>query len=111
MTSAIAKKLLLAIFLFALGAVAQATDPKMVGTWTQEGQAAATWIFRPDGSGFMEQSNPRTTARFTWTCQGQILKVSAAGLSVPYTVLSNDGNSLVIRNDQVSTVLTLKKKS
>jgi hypothetical protein len=94
----------------ALMALAEPTDPKLFGTWTQEGGQATVWTFRPDGSGFMEQSNPRTTARFTWSCRGQRLSVCTAGLTIPYTVVSNDGSSLVIRNEQLSSVYKLKKK-
>lgn len=102
---------LLALLLCSLVTWAQATDAKLFGTWTQEGAAETVWTFRPDGSGFMEQTSPRTTARFTWTCQGQQLNVSAAGgLTVPYTVVSNDGTSMVLRNEQISTVYRLKKK-
>jgi hypothetical protein len=112
LTSFNAKVALVALFLCTLVTWAQATDSRLFGTWSQEGPVEAVWTFRPDGSGFMEQVNPRTTARFTWSCQGQRLNVSAAGgLTVPYTVLSNDGNFLVIRNDQVSTVYRLKKKN
>lgn len=111
MTMMKAKTLLLAFFLCALAAVAQQTDPKLCGTWTQEGGPGMTWIFRPDGSGFIEQPNPQTTARFTWSCQGGQLHVSTSGGSVPYTVISNDGSSMVIRNDQVSTTYRLRKKA
>jgi hypothetical protein len=105
------KALFLAFLLCALTTLAQARDQRLVGTWTQEGQVAATWTFRPDGSGFMEQENPRTTARFTWSCSGNTLQVSTAGLSVPYTVVSNDGNSLVIRNEQIAATYHLRRKA
>lgn len=108
MTSA--KALFLALFLLVISAVAEQTDPRLIGTWAQEG-AAAVWTFRPDGSGFMEQENPRTTARFTWSCSGQQLNVSTSGGNVPYTVVSNDGSSLVIRNDQMAATYKLKKKA
>lgn len=94
----------------AIAAVGDPADAKLFGTWAQEGPSPVMWTFRPDGSGFMEQTNPRTTARFTWDCRGQRLHVSTAGLSVPYTVVSNDGQSMVLRNEQLSTVLKLKKK-
>lgn len=85
-------------------------DSRLVGSWVQEGQGTV-WTFRPDGSGFMEQANPRTTARFTWDCAGQRLNVSTpAGNSVPYTVMSCDSGSLIIRNDQASSVYKLRKK-
>ena len=113
MTSAYMKKVLLALFLCAACTVvgwAQEVDPRLFGTWVQEGSPANVWTFRPDGSGFMEQPNPRCTARFTWSCQGQQLSVSTGpGMSVPYTVISSDSNSLVIRNEQVAAVYKLKK--
>lgn len=104
------KILLLAFFLCALAAVAEQIDARLIGTWAQEG-AATVWTFRPDGSGFLEQESPRTTARFTWSCSGQQLNVSTSGGNVPYTVVSNDGSSLVIRNDQLSATYKLKKKA
>jgi hypothetical protein len=104
------KTLLIAVLLCAMAVWAQ-PDAKLVGTWTEDGQMSATWTFRPDGSGFREQTNPKTTARFTWDCRGASLQVNAGGLSVPYTVLSNDGNSLVIRNEQLATTYTLRKKA
>lgn len=108
------KVLLLVFFfctVFVTAAVGDPAEARLHGSWTQEGAAPVVWTFRPDGSGFMEQTEPRTTARFTWDCRGQRLNVSTAGLSVPYTVVSNDGRSLVLRNEQLATVLKLKKKS
>lgn len=110
MTMTTAKTLLLALFLCAIAAIAEGVDARLVGTWTQEG-AATVWTFRPDGSGFMEQENPRTTARFTWSCSGQSLQVSTSGGNVPYTVVSNTGSELVIRNEQIAATYKLHKKA
>ena len=102
-------RLILAFFLCALAVIAE-PDTRLVGTWSQEGGQEATWTFRPDGSGFMEQNNPRSTARFTWSCRGVRLQVSTGSLSVPYTIVANDSNSLVLRNDQVATTYKLRRK-
>ena len=83
----------------------------LIGTWSQTAPSGATWTFRPDGSGFMEHGNSHTVARFTWESRdGKHLNVSTAGLSVPYTVQSNDGRTLVLVNNRASTTYTLKKK-
>lgn len=103
------KALLVAVLLCAVAVLAQ-PDAKLVGTWTEQGEMSATWTFRPDGSGFREQMNPRTTARFTWDCRGTALQVQTGGLNVPYAVVSNDGSTLVIRNEQLSTTYTLRKR-
>ena len=104
------KAIAIALLVFMVAAVACPSEAKLIGTWTQEGEQAATWTFRPDGSGFMEQSNPRTTARFTWSCQGVQLQVSTGNLVVPYTVVSNNGNDLVLRNDQSSQTYRFHRK-
>ncbi len=109
MTSLTAKTWILTFLVLTIGVFAQA-DSRLVGTWTQDGEPA-TWTFRADGSGFIERSNPRTTARFTWNCQGVRLQVSTAGLIVPYTLVSSDGNTLVLRNERVSQTYHLTKKA
>lgn len=97
------------LWLILVATVALAQPSRVLGTWVQEGKEAV-WTFRPDGSGFMEQTTPRATARFTWSFEGERLQVCTGGLAVPYTILSADSQSLVIRNDQLETVYRLKKK-
>lgn len=92
------KSLFVLWMILATMALAQ-VDPKVVGTWAQEGQAGSVWTFRGDGTGVMEQNRPQTTAHFSWTCQGAALRLVAGGLKVSYTVVKNDGQQLVIRND------------
>ncbi len=104
------KALVLTLLLVTLAAVAGPTETKLIGTWTQEGEAAV-WTFRPDGSGFMEQTNPRATARFTWSCQGVQLQVATGTLVVPYTIVSNNGSALVLRNEHSSATYRLSRKS
>ena len=104
------KALVLTLLLVTLAAVAGPSEARFIGTWTQEGEAAAVWTFRPDGSGFMEQSNPKTTARFTWSCQGVQLQLATGTLVVPYTVVSSNGNALVLRNEQTSATYRLIRK-
>lgn len=89
---------------------AQSGSEAIIGTWTQEGRNIE-WTFRADGSGFMVQGQPRTTARFTWELRGDKLKVSTSGISAPYTVMSVDAGSLVIRNDRAAQVYTLHKSA
>lgn len=85
--------------------------PSLLGTWSQSEPAGATWTFRSDGSGFMEHGDSHTVARFTWSSSdGVKLNVSTAGLSVPYTVQSNDGRALVLVNNRTSTTYRLVKK-
>lgn len=109
MTSFTAKNWIMAFLVLTVTVFAQA-DTRLVGTWAQDGDPA-TWTFRSDGTGFIERSNPRTTARFTWNCQGVRLQVATAGLVVPYTLVSSDGNSLVLRNERVSQTYRLTKKA
>lgn len=104
------KALVLTLLLVTLAAVAGPSEARFIGTWTQEGGAAAVWTFRPDGSGFMEQSSPKTTARFTWSCQGVQLQLATGTLVVPYTVVSSNGNALVLRNEHTSTTYRLLRK-
>ncbi len=104
------KAVFLALLVLAVAAVAGPSEAKLVGIWSQEGDKAATWTFRPDGSGFWEQENPKATARFTWSCQGVALQVSTGNLVVPYTVVSVNGNNLLLRNERSSQTYKLQRK-
>jgi hypothetical protein len=88
-------------------AVAQ-SDQSIVGTWIQDAQDTR-WTFRADGTGFLERGQPKTTARFNWQFQGETLQVSTAGTSIPYAVIQNDGQTLVIRNERVAQVYQLRR--
>lgn len=105
------KALMIALLVFAVAALAGPTETKLIGTWTQEGSQGATWTFRSDGSGFMEQTNPRTTARFTWTCQGVKLQLLSGNLVVPYTVVSSSDNELVLKNNNSLRTYRLQRKT
>ncbi len=105
------RTILLLVALLATFCLAQAGPEALVGTWTQEGDRSIEWTFRPDGSGFMVQGEPRTTARFTWELEGDRLNVSTAGLVAPYTVVSLNGQALVIRNERAAQVYTLRRNA
>ena len=105
------KALLIALLVFVVAAMADPTETKLIGTWTQEGSQGAIWTFRADGSGFMEQTNPRTTARFTWSCQGVQLQLLSGNLVVPYTVISHSSNELVLKNNNSLQTYRLQRKT
>lgn len=104
------KATVLIFFVATLAVVAQ-VDSRIVGTWVQQGEIASVWTFRADGSGFMEQQNPRTVAHFTWSSQGNSMLIATGGLRVPYIILKNDGSQMHIRNQQSSTTYVLKKQN
>lgn len=99
--------ILLLLLVSTLLAMAQPSQD-IVGSWVQDNQQAR-WTFRPDGTGFMERGQPKTTARFQWRVNGTILEVSTAGTSVPYELVQNDGSRLVIKNQRVSQVYELRR--
>lgn len=99
-------RICLMVILVAAVALSQPNN-SIVGSWIQADQGAR-WTFRADGTGFMEQTN--ATARFNWQVQGETLQVSTAGTSVPYRVVKFDGQTLVIRNDQVAREYELRRE-
>lgn len=103
-------RLFFILALLALTGIALPAD-SIVGSWMQESQQMR-WIFRADGSGFMETGKPKTTARFNWNLSpdGRTLQISTAGTSVPYQVIQNDGTSLVIVNQRVSRTYQLRRE-
>lgn len=95
------------IVLIAAAALAQPAQ-SIVGSWV-EADKNCRWTFRADGTGFMERTQPRSTARFSWQVRGNTLKLSTAGTTIPYSVVQNDGQNLVIRNEQIAQVYQLKR--
>lgn len=108
---ALLRKSIFFIFLTLAVALAQPTEEALVGTWAQDDGRQMVWTFRSDGSGFLVQGQPRTTARFTWALQGEELTVETSGISAPYTVVSVDQGSLVIRNERGAQVYTLRRQA
>lgn len=99
----------LTLMIVLLGAVAFAQPGQsIVGSWSQADQNCR-WTFKADGTGFMERTQPRSTARFNWTISGNTLQLSTAGISVPYSIVRYDGQNLVIRNEKVAQVYQLKR--
>lgn len=95
------------IVLMAAVALAQ-PGQSIVGSWVQADKSCR-WTFKADGTGFMERTQPRSTARFNWQVRGNTLQLSTAGTTIPYSVVQNDGQNLVIRNDQIAQVYQLKR--
>lgn len=93
-----------------LGAVSLAQADFIVGSWVQDSQEV-TWTFRNDGSGFMERGNPRTTARFSWTLEGNILKLSTSvGTPIVYQITSHTPTQMVIVNRRLAMEYTLRRQ-
>ena len=105
------KKIGHTILLMSLMTLVCAARPSsaVVGAWVQAADSMR-WTFRSDGTGFMERGNPKMTARFKWSVKGSILEVSTAGTSVPYKLVENTANTLVIKNQHVLKTYTLQKQ-
>ncbi|MFA7479140.1 MAG: DUF5640 domain-containing protein [Vulcanimicrobiota bacterium] len=88
-------------------AVAEHAHP-IVGAWEQADKGTH-WTFRADGTGLMERTEPKYTARFKWTLRGNTLSLSTAGRVVPYQIIQHDAHNLVIRNPQVSQIYQLSR--
>ena len=99
--------------MFLLGlliATATAQPQAIVGRWVQD-SPQVSWTFRADGSGFMERGTPKTTARFNWTLDGNILKLSTAtGVPITYQIVSRAQDRLVIVNRRLAMEYTLRRE-
>ena len=100
-------KIIIFLLIISWAAVAQ-PSADIVGTWVQDAQENR-WTFRPDGTGFMEHGKPKTIARFKWIVRGSVLEVSTAGTSIPYQLVQNGGNRLVLKNQRVAQVYKLRR--
>lgn len=104
----IATTALLFILLAAGSVLAQPAS--IIGDWVQD-NPQVTWSFRGDGSGIMERGQPATTARFNWTVEGNILKLSTAtGAPVVYQIVPGAPNELVIVNRRLALEYHLRRK-
>ena len=101
------RRITVMVVLVAAVALAQ-PGQSIVGSWVQADKSCR-WTFRADGTGFMERTQPKSTARFDWQVRGNTLQLSTAGTTIPYSVVQNDGQNLVIRNEQIAQVSQLKR--
>ncbi len=87
----------LTVFLLA-GVLFAQTTQGFLGSWTLEDKTEMVWTFRPDGTGFMERSVPRSTARYTWSLRGDILSLTTTATEVSYSVIEQSSATLILKS-------------